>query len=74
MNWTLCSERLPELESDGAWSGWVWIEGWISPAYAVRTEKHFRYADWNYGWFDIADDYFDRCKWSDKPWSPFDEE
>jgi len=76
MSWTLCSEELPELESasDSAeWEGWVWIEGWISPRPAVRTEKYFRYVEGDYGWFDITEDYFDRCKWSDRPYSPFDE-
>lgn len=76
MSWTLCSEKLPEFESAGdsaEWEGWVWIEGWISPRPAVRTERYFRYAEGDYGWFDITKDYFDRCKWSDRPYSPFDE-
>ncbi len=74
MIWTLCSERLPELKpvSDSAvWSGWVLVEGWISPAYAVRTEKYFKYADGDHGWHDIKEDHFDRVKWADFPANPF---
>lgn len=77
MNWTLCSERLPELKPVGdsaVWSGWVLVEGWIYPVYAVRTGKYLGFTDGDEGWlYEIKESDFDRVKWADFPANTFDE-
>lgn len=87
MNWTLCSERLPELKpvSDSvmsggtiknpdAWEGLVWFEGFDMPYVAKRTNYYFKFnVDGFSGWYDIGQYDFDRVKWADFPANPFDE-
>jgi len=85
MNWTLCSERLPELKpvSDSvmaggtiknpdAWEGLVWFKGCQVPYFAIRTEDYFVFNDELEDCFDINDSDFERCMWADFSNNPFE--
>ena len=87
MNWTLCSERLPELKhvsdtkftgitikNPDAWEGLVWFKGYEFPYMARRTDKCFGFTDGYEGWFGIKESDLDRVKWADFPRNPFEEE
>ncbi|MDD4182070.1 MAG: hypothetical protein PHE87_10625 [Victivallaceae bacterium] len=86
MNWTLCSERLPELKhvsdtkltgitikNPDEWEGLVWFKGYEFPFMARRTDKYFGFTDGYEGWlYEIVESDFDCVKWADFPSNPFE--